>query len=477
MYVACALFALMTTAAPTPQAPAIEEEIVLRWAPIPNTPQEGFFDDDTQDGNLLFQGGWGAGKSTTLWAKMLKLSAINYPLRGIWTVPHYGHVDETILPTLEATDPVTGEPWFLTAEQYHYHQTKHLFSWDGGGEILFVSAENPKRIAGPNVAFAGTDEPGSIKHQAWRNTCARVRDPRAVLRQKVAGGTAEGITYLLDYFGPDRSEKYKLYVMRTEQNVELTQHNPEFITQMKATMTDAEVLAYLEGRAVNITGALAHPTFDPEIHWRSNVAIDRALPLRVSFDFNVDPMACVIGQQSPGPAGPEARVVDCVAKYGGATVMDVCQVIKDRYPSWPAGVIVYGDCNGRNRTTNSNKTNYQIIRELLTPLAPDRYEEKVPMSNPAVKARLNAVNRLFRNALSQVRLFIRKTDPAPQCETRVLVRSLQMTKKASGTDEIEKKSGETHTHHSEALGYWIAEEFPIIKPSASAGAVRIDHLL
>lgn len=458
-----------------PSFVSADDELVLRWAPIPQTGQEGFFDDDTPDGNLLFQGGWGAGKTTTLWGKMLKLSAVNAPLRGIWTVPHFGHVDETILPALEATDPISGQPWFLGPSQYHYHRTQHVLSWDGGGDILFASAEVPRRIAGPNVAFAGTDEPASIKHEAWRNTCARVRDPRAVLRQKVASGTPEGITYLLDYFGPDRSDKYRLYTMRTDENVELLQHNPEFVTQMKATMTEAEVLAYLEGRAVNITGAIAHPTFDPELHWRHDVATELGLPLRVSFDFNVDPMATVVGQQSPGPFGVEARVIDCVAVYGGATTMDVCDVLLTRYPKWPAGVVIYGDCNGRNRSTVSNRTNYDIIKDRLASIGP--LTMKVPIKNPAVTARLNAVNVLFKNALGHVRLVLRKTDPANQSTTRVLVRSLQMTKKKSGTDDIEKKPGETHTHHSEALGYWVAQEFPVSKPTPAAGFTRVEHLL
>lgn len=468
MYAVLLVLALMGASSPAAVAPSDGETLAIRWAPVVDTGQDLFFHDDTPDGNILLQAGWGAGKTTTLWAKMLKLSALNYPLRGIWTVPNYDHVLETVIPALEATDPRTGDPWFLKQDQFHYSQSKHLLTWIGGGDLLFKTAERPRSIAGPNVAFAGTDEPGSIKHEAWRNTCARVRDPRATLRQKIAAGTPEGITYLLDYFGPDRSEKYKLYVMRTDENTHLTADNPEFIAQMKATMTEAEVMAYLEGRAVNITGSLAHPTFDPELHWREGIPLVRDLPLRVTFDFNVDPMSCVVGQQVAGPAGPEARVVDCVAIYGGATVMDVCEELVKRYPSWSAGLVIYGDCNGRNRSTVSNQTNYDIIKERLAKIGP--LSLKVPTANPAVKARLNAVNVLFKNALGQSRLFIRKTEPAVTCSTRVLVRSLQMTKKKSGTDDIEKKSGETHTHHSEALGYWIAQEFPVTRQSGAAFA-------
>jgi hypothetical protein len=450
--------------------------LAFRWAPIPDTPQELFFDDDTADGNLLLQGGWGAGKTMTLLAKMLRLSAINRPLPGLWTVPEYGHVDETILPTLIDLDPTTGEPWFLTADQFHYHQTKHVLSWIGGGPIQFVSAEAPERIRGPNMAFAGTDEPHSISHEAWRNTCARVRHVRARLRQKVAAGTPEGITYLQDYFGADREAKYRLYVMETQQNVELMRANPEFVRQIRAHLTEAEALVYLGGRAVNVTGALAYPMFDAEVHWRPDVLILPALPLRLTFDFNVDPMTCVIGQQSPGPFGPEARVIDGITIYGGSTVMETCDEIVRRYPKWPPGIVIYGDETGKNRTTTSIKSNYEIIRERLATIGP--LTTKVPTRNPPVATRLNAVNTSFLNALGQMRLFIRKTLPARDCMTRPLVRSLQMTKIKSGTEALEKKQGETHTHPADALGYWIAVEFPggRLRTSGSDGPVNLSWL-
>src|SRR3990167_8857587 len=85
-------------------------DLVIRWAPIPETPQEAFFDDDTPDANLLFRGGWGSGKTMTVTAKALKLSAINAPLPGIWTVPDYAHIRDTILPMLEEPDSDRVDP-------------------------------------------------------------------------------------------------------------------------------------------------------------------------------------------------------------------------------------------------------------------------------------------------------------------------------------------------------------------------------
>lgn len=451
-------------------------ELSLWWGPIPDTAQEGFLDDDTPEANLLFTGGWGAGKTSALVAKVLKLSALNYPHAGMWLVPNWQHIKKTIIPALTAIDPDSGRPWFLAEHQFHYHQTDHILTWEGGGPIWFQTAENPKAIAGPNMAFMACDEPGSITHEAWRNATARVRHPGARLRQRVASGTPEGLGWLMDMFGdPERPEHYRVYRMRTDENVELLKHSPAYLEMVRENATEAEIQSYLGGMFGNLTGALAHPPFSEALHWTPNVQIHPTLPLRLCFDFNVDPMTLGICQIVAGPHGPELHVVDWLAQYGGATVESCCQALRAKYPDgWKPGAIVYGDATGKARHVKSLKSNYQIIRETLAGWA--GITEKVPTANPPVSERINAVNRLLLNAAGKTRLWIRKTEPARKCETRELVRSLQRTTKAPGTDDIEKKPGETHTHAAEALGYLVAVEFPVQKPKASIGAEHIEAI-
>lgn len=452
-------------------------ELTLWWAPIPGTAQEAFFDDDTPEANLLFTGGWGSGKTMTLTAKMLKLSAINAPLPILWIVPDWAHVKDTVIPTIEDLDPETGHPWFLRPDQYHYHQTEHTLTWlDGAAKIQFASAENPDSIAGPNMAGMGTDEPGSIKHKAWRNGVARVRHPRAALRQKVAGGTPEGLGWLMDMFGdPERPENYKVYRMRTEENTEMLKRNPGYLDQVRENATDAEIASYLGGQFVNLTGALAYPMFDVDRHWRPEVTLLPKLPLHLTFDFNVDPMSCIAAQVVSGPAGPELRVVHTFALYGGSTVDQTCDAILERWPTWTPGVFIYGDATGRNRSVTNLKGNYGIILERLKPMG--RLELKVPTANPPVTDRLSSVNRLLKNALGVTRLYVAKTGPGRLCPNRELVKSLQKTQRKPGTDDIWKKPGETISHAADALGYLIHHEWPVQKPRVSTGAVWMEHLL
>jgi hypothetical protein len=481
--VVIALLTLVLMAPRPARADVVDDEyreLVIRWAPIDGTPQEAYFDDDTQDGYILFSGGWGAGKTMSLTAKVLKLSAINAPLPGIWCVPDYNHIQDTIIPTLTELDPDTvkagdGQPWFLRPDQFKYYahpgseRPGHCLVWDGGGPIWFVTAENADSIAGPNVAWCATDEPGSIKQAAWRNTVARVRHPLATLRQKVAAGTAEGLNYLSDLFGPDRPDNYRLYTMATRDNRELLRHNPQYLEQVMANATEAELAAYLEGKFVPMSGALAYSTFNPDAQTIQRV-LDERLPLRITFDFNVDPMTCVIGQQHPGPQGTEYIAFEAIA-LRDSTVMSMCAEILKRHPRWRMGAVIYGDATGKSRSVKSLKSNYDLIKEALAEMGP--LVMNVPLENPPVTRRINSVNRLCRDGRGVTRFYVVGDPMKPRLSpTRELVRSLQATVKKPGTDDIWKKPGETVSHMSDALGYWLDKEDPAIKPDAGIAIIR-----
>jgi hypothetical protein len=454
----------------------VHEALVIRWGPIPGTAQEAFFDDDTPDAALLFCGGWGSGKTMTLWGKGLKLSTINNPLPLIWVVPQYDHTWKTLLPKLEELDPTTGEPWFLRPGEYHYHQTNHVFTWIGGGPIWFISADDADSIAGPNVAAALVDEPARISQKAWRNTTARVRHTGARLRQSAAAGTAEDLSWMQEYFfDPERPDRYKRFEMATTDNRELLAHDPTYVQRVMENATDAEIQAFIHGKGVLLDGQPAYPPFDERLHWTEAVAApDLAQPIVLCCDFNVAPMCWVIGQQRTGNAGPEVHVLEGITQ-DVATTDSCCDEFLEKFPSCPGGIHVYGDCNGRNRDVRSHKSNYAIIAERLKAAGPVTL--KVPSHNPPVADRLSAVNRLLKNANGVTRLYVRKWGQARTCATRPLVRSLQRSKMAPGKQDVEKKPGETITHAGEALGYWIAQAFPVRKPQISAGAARMEHLL
>jgi hypothetical protein len=471
-------------------------DLEIWWAPIPDTPQEEYWDDDTPEGKILLSGGYGSGKTTGLVGKALKLSNINSPRPGIFTVPDYGHFEDTILETIKSMDPDTvdsmgnGRRWFLDDHQFHYRVTRHglhLFEWEGGGDWHVMSAKQPGSIKGPNRAWGAMDEPGIQSYDAWRNTVMRIRDPLAKLRQMIGAGTPEGLNWLTDTFSEEKGGYYKTYRMTTRQNIELLKSQPDYIQQILQNATDQEAQAYVEGLMVNLSGAMAYGTFARNLHWRLDVPINVNAPLLFSFDFNVDPMSCIVAQKGMGALGPEINVIDAFILNASWTP-EVCEQIVKHYgrekvhaqlgfrgrDGWPGGAVVYGDATGGSRSTTSLKSNYDLIKEILGPEFRRGFKlhaSVLSRVNPSEADRVNTMNALLLNAKKQTRLWIRKTEPAKLCRTLPLVRSFEKTQKAPGTTNLHKPSGETHTHPSDALGYLCEAELPQRRPLiVSAGS-------
>ena len=124
------------------------------------------------------------------------------------------------------------------------------------------------------------------------------------------------------------------------------------------------------------------------------------------------------------------------------------------HPLW-----LYGDATGDNRHSSASRTDWQIVQDFLRSHGWQfRVSQYVPRENPSVKDRTNCVNSSFRNQLGQHRLLI-----DPRC--RELVRDLDQVvwkTDAHGNASAElDKSDRRRTHVSDALGYMIANQFPM----------------
>ena len=87
----------------------------------------------------------------------------------------------------------------------------------------------------------------------------------------------------------------------------------------------------------------------------------------------------------------------------------------------------------------------------------------VPESNPAERARVNAVNARCCSTDGKRRLLV-DAAAAPK-----LVRDLEGVQTVKGgSGEIDKKKDRKLTHISDALGYYIVHEYPLAKAGVSS---------
>ena len=138
---------------------------------------------------------------------------------------------------------------------------------------------------------------------------------------------------------------------------------------------------------------------------------------------------------------------------------EVLEEILARLKPPPLNVYVHGDATGEQRTTSASRTDWQIAKDFFGRYT-DRYRAsfRVPSANPPVKDRINCVNAMLRNHAGEHRLLI-----DPRCKQ--LIKDLeQVCWKADphGNPLAElDKSDPMRTHVSDAVGYWIAREFPM----------------
>lgn len=195
-----------------------------------------------------------------------------------------------------------------------------------------------------------------------------------------------------------------------------------------------------------------NPTYEFEraVHVTRSVQDDPHLPLELACDFNVAPMAWVIGQHTRD----RIWALDEISLDGGATTSAACDEFLKRYPGHPTrDLVVYGDASGKSRSTKSTKSDYQIIRDKLTRAWP-RLRLNIPDANPPVTDRVNAVNAMLRSAVGEVRYQLH-----PRCVK--LANDYARVSTKPGTRDLDKGKDKNLTHFSDADGYRVYRCFPV----------------
>jgi phage terminase large subunit len=127
--------------------------------------------------------------------------------------------------------------------------------------------------------------------------------------------------------------------------------------------------------------------FDPKKHIGKLHRPSKSLPLYLSFDFNVDPITCLVGQHT-------AKYIKFHKEYRlrNSNIYALCAAIKSDWPGYY--FYVTGDASGNNRSAmvQGNLTYYKIIQAELN-LGTNQMQ--VPSSNPGLKNNRVLVNSML----------------------------------------------------------------------------------
>lgn len=210
----------------------------------------------------------------------------------------------------------------------------------------------------------------------------------------------------------------------------------------------------------SISGAPAYPNFRREVHLKENVKLYKDLPLCLCVDFNVEPMIWEIAQIR----GDSVWFIDEIKLNPGST-QEAIHEFRRRYPAHAGGVRIYGDATGKARTSPTAHSDYDIIRLNLRNY-PTEVKYFIPPVNPPVKDRLNAFNARLLDPNGAPRVFIHPT-LCPEL-VRDLVEVVLDPSNPGNVYKVRRRDDPYfyRTHASDAAGYLIAFEWPVVSELA-----------
>ena len=202
-------------------------------------------------------------------------------------------------------------------------------------------------------------------------------------------------------------------------------------------------------------------SFDFDTHVQITAEYNPKLPIRMCWDFNVDPFCVSFAQAYP--------IVDRITKKvlrHNVQVFDEMVIRNSNTPEmcreflnkpWiknhTSGLYVYGDASGSSRSTKSSLSDYQIIQDSLKNI--NGFDLRIKAANPDVKDRTAAVNSILKTFDGQIHTTIN-----PRCKW--LIKDLMDVTRKPGTNEIDK-SNPDRTHSSDGFGYFVEYEYPVVK--------------
>ncbi len=218
----------------------------------------------------------------------------------------------------------------------------------------------------------------------------------------------------------------------------------EYLELCRATMDERDFDEQFNASWVTAAGGIFH-AFDREFNVRPCV-YDPALPLVVTSDFNVDPMAWVLIQRQS-----DMDVVVDELWIRNTNTPAALDELMSRYGSHKGGFQMYGDASAKGRRTSAAQSDYaHIVNDVrLKKLGRTMH---YTMSNPLLVDRFAATNARICSGDGVRHVFV-----DPKCKN--LIRDLETRTYKPGTRETADTDDQGHP--TDALGYYLHKRYPL----------------
>lgn len=393
----------------------------------------------TTDPFPAFVGGFGSGKTHGGVSRAIA-KKLQYPRQNVaYYLPTYDLVTTVAFPRFaEMLDQMN--------IRFKINKNDKMIDLSPFGQIICRTMDAPERIIGYEVADSIADEldtlPMEKAQEVWNKIIGRNRQkkPDGAANTVGVATTPEGFRFVYWRWKKNPAPGYKLIQAPTSSNAKNLPSG--YIKSLEDSYPAALLAAYLEGQFVNLTSGTVYTGFSREKHHCSEtIRTDEKErdALHVGMDFNVGKMAAVVHVLRD--AKPRA-----VLEY--TDVLDTPAMI-DLLKARHAGhqILVYPDASGRSRKSNTaSQSDVALLKAA-------GFKVCVNSTNPAVKDRVLAMNRLFESGE-----YLVNTDLCP-----VYTEALEQ-QAYDKHGEPDKTTGFDHVN--DAGGYFISYRYPLVQRQA-----------
>jgi phage terminase large subunit-like protein len=391
------------------------------------------------------------------------VSAIDFPTGRDTIQPKY--FDNGFTPP-----GATHEPFIPAREILDWRISDQVLKLKNGSIIGFKSADSGRtKYQGAEKDWIHFDEehPEGIYEEAIIRVGANPLHIFTTCTLLPPEGQIGGVTWIYNKI----VKKWKLGTLEDAQiynasiydNPHIPVKEIEFL-ETKFPQGSAQRMIRLEGQLIGgIGGARIYSSFDTQLNVYEQRDINMKRPLCWTWDFNVEPMVSLIGTRERGLFRVHRELI-----LEEANIAEMCDLFKRTHPHHRAEIWLYGDASGSARTAQTKMSSYQIIlNEMKDYPAPIRL--KIPEKNPGVTDRINSVNVACKGIDGIINLEV-----DPSCSE--LIDDLEQVV-GDGKQGIKKTFNKKdpyyrRTHMTDALGYWIYQEAPIVSYSPEDRGVK-----
>lgn len=332
--------------------------------------------DSSKAKEIIYISGRGGGKSFELGQWVLERSKIPGSV-GLVAAPTHDVVRQSTFPQIQeswekvgiflGTHYVVNEApkpeWGVKPFSPVSNNRVITFCW--GSYIILDTLENVNKARGAQYDYIAIDE--------FRDV--RFSDVRTVLLASLRGAKYKelgiGNQILWTSTPPDNPRELNELLEKNPviHLVEGTSYDnrknlpTNFIEELESTYDPDTVQREIYGRRISISARRPFMYCFNDSHVIDGLYFRSEFPIYLSFDFNVNPMTCIVAQHGVDSDGPFIEFLDEVM-LPNADIYDVCERIRTKYEG--AHFLVTGDRSGMSRTgLQKNLNYYRVIQKEL----------------------------------------------------------------------------------------------------------------